>query len=62
MENYKTKQMTPEMQRLMRYAINFGKDGAWLVNQEDCIPSLETLEDMELIERNEAGDRWRLPD
>lgn len=48
-----------EKERLMRYARQFGSEGNWLVNQDDCIPALESLESDGEIERD--GDyRWRL--
>ena len=52
--------MNEDMERLMRYAHRFGKDGNWLVNQGDAIPSLEALESLGMIVRNEEGNKWKL--
>lgn len=60
MELMQENQMTDDMKRLMRYINRFHANGSWAINQEDAIPSLESLEKMELIERNDKGDRWRL--
>lgn len=46
--------------RLLQYANRFGADGKWLVNQEDAIPSLARLQELDFIERSECGYRWRL--
>jgi len=48
----------PEHARLMRYALKLEKQ--WLVNGEDCIPTLDDLAEAGLIERHENGKKWRL--
>ena len=53
-------ELTDEELRLLRYAIRFGADGKWLVNHEDAIPSLDRLQELELIERSRCGHKWRL--
>jgi len=53
-------ELTDDELRLLRYAIRFGADGKWLVNHEDAIPSLDRLQELELIERSRCGHKWRL--
>ena len=54
--------MTPDMQRLFDYAKKFVPNGEWTPNGEDATESLNNLEEMGLIERNEDGTKFRLSD
>jgi hypothetical protein len=52
--------MSKDAHRLLKFAIDFGSDRHWLTNQEDAIPALEELAKLGYIERNNAGNQWRL--